>query len=208
MAAGYGIVMPVAQRRLLLISVVLLCVGAGAGLLWLRRDTPPRPAPRSHRGIVIHHTATAPTAGGQPVTAATIDAMHRRRGFHVTDRDGTTYHVGYHYLIQQDGTVLVGRPEHLPGAHTRGYPDMLGIALIGDFHRASNRGRRGPLAPPPAQLAAAERLTAALLRKYRLTTGQLYLHRDLGQTACPGDGFPRRAFYADVAMLLARSEDW
>jgi N-acetyl-anhydromuramyl-L-alanine amidase AmpD len=148
-------------------------------------------------GIVIHHTAT-----GTVETIASIDAMHTRRGFAVTDADGTVYHIGYHFLIQQDGTVQTGRPEHLHGAHAHGHPDTLGIALVGNFHAASNRGRQGPLTPPNAQLRAAEALTATLLRKYRLSTRTVYLHRDLVQTQCPGDHFPRARFYQELSTLM------
>jgi N-acetylmuramoyl-L-alanine amidase len=160
-----------------------------------------RPYHGIHHGIVIHHTVTGPTLGGHPVTVATIDAMHQRRGFRVTDRDGATYHIGYHYLVQQDGTVLPGRPERLHGAHARGYPDTLGIALVGDFQRSHNRGRRGPDTPPDAQLRAVERLTVALMRKYHLGPNQVHLHRELGQTQCPGDHFPRRRFFTNIAAM-------
>jgi len=145
-------------------------------------------------GIVIHHTATPPVVNGRRVDAAFIDRMHALRGFRVVDRDGHVYHIGYHFLILQDGEVQRGRPETLPGGHTRGHSEMLGIVLVGNFHRASNRGHCGPLTPPAAQLAAAERLTLALMARYHLTPAEVYLHRDLCPTACPGDQFPEQAF--------------
>lgn len=149
-------------------------------------------------GIVLHHTASPPRMHGQLVDAAMIDTMHQHFT-PVVDRNGKVYHIAYHYVILQDGSIQKGRPENLPGSHTRGHPDMLGIVLVGDFHQSSNRGQRGPLTPPPAQLAAAERLTMTLLAKYHLTTREVYLHRDLCQTACPGDHFPRQSFYTAIA---------
>lgn len=179
------------------VVILLLFVGVISGLWWwfLHRHIVSRAVHGFPTGIVIHHTATPPTVGGKLINVASIDAMHARQGFGIQDDDGQVYHIGYHFLILQDGRILRGRPEHLPGAHTKGHPDMLGIALVGNFQRSSNRGHCGPLTPPRAQLKAAERLTRELMAKYGLPVSNVYLHRDLGQTSCPGDGFPRRKFY-------------
>ena len=175
------------------ILIILLLVATVLGWrVFSRRSVILRKHPA---GIVIHHTATPPAVQGKPIDVASIDSAHARRGFAVTDDDGQTYHIGYHYLVLQDGTVLPGRPEHLRGAHAKGHADTIGIALVGDFERASNRGRSGPLAPTPAQLRALTELTRQLMRKYRLPVSSVQLHRELGQTACPGDGFPQAAFY-------------
>jgi len=47
-------------------------------------------------------------------------------------------------------------------------------------------------------MRALERLTKELMRQYDLTAKDVYLHRDLRQTACPGDRFPREAFYREI----------
>jgi len=183
--------------------VVLILFLAALIVLWwcyLHRHMVSRVVRKFPAGIVIHHTVTPPVLNGKSVDVAMIDAMHAHRGFAIKDHDGRVYHIGYHYLIQQDGTVLTGRPEHLPGAHTKDHPDMLGIALVGNFQRSSNGGFRGPLTPPHAQLLAAERLTRALLAKYGLPARCVYLHRDLRQTACPGDGFPRDDFFRAITV--------
>ncbi|MEI7833569.1 MAG: peptidoglycan recognition family protein [bacterium] len=143
------------------------------------------------RGIVIHHSDTPPMMRGRAVDVAIIDEMHAERGFGITDKDGKVYHIGYHFLIQQDGTVLKGRPENLPGEHTHGHNDMLGICLVGTFQAKDNRHHRfGPVVPPPAQLAAAEKLTRELMAKYHLKPDAVFRHRDLTSTDCPGDMFP------------------
>ena len=182
------------------VVILLLFAGVISGLWWwyLHRHVTHGAVHGFPTGIVIHHTATPPEMHGKPVDVATIDAMHARRGFAIRNIDGRVYHIGYHFLIQQDGTVLRGRPEELPGAHAKGHPDMLGIALVGNFQRSSNRGRCGPLAPPRAQLLAAEKLTRELMRKYRLPASGVYLNRDLRRTACPGDGFPRQQFFRAI----------
>jgi N-acetylmuramoyl-L-alanine amidase len=70
--------------------------------------------------IIIHCTATPE---GRHHTAAEIDRWHRERGFNG---------IGYHYLIQLDGTVEAGRPVEKVGAHVRGHnADSIGVVYVG-----------------------------------------------------------------------------
>lgn len=70
--------------------------------------------------IVIHCSATP---NGRPVSVETVRGWHIARGF----RD-----IGYHYLIGVDGSVSVGRPEELPGAHAKGFNAYsIGVCLVG-----------------------------------------------------------------------------
>ena len=59
--------------------------------------------------IVIHCSATR---ADQPLSAAELDRMHRKRGF-----DGC----GYHYYIRRDGQICTMRPVERMGAHAKGY---------------------------------------------------------------------------------------
>jgi hypothetical protein len=162
------------------------------GRLWARYLLPRRPA-----GIVIHHSATAGRGDAHQIRA-NLERSHAERGWGEYFA-GRVYHLGYHYLVMPDGTVIPGRPEWMPGAHTRGHNDMLGICLVGDFSRDA-RGRCGQ--PTQAQLRSAVRLVKRLLRAYRLKPAQVHLHCDLAPTRCPGEGFPRQRFYE----LLASGE--
>lgn len=70
--------------------------------------------------IVIHCTATA---NGKHVSVETVRGWHLARGF----RD-----IGYHYLIDVDGSVSVGRPEEQVGAHAEGQnAHSIGVCLVG-----------------------------------------------------------------------------
>ncbi len=70
--------------------------------------------------IIIHCTATPE---GRHHTAADIDRWHRDRGF---------AGIGYHWLIQLDGTIEKGRSESKAGAHVRGHnADTIGIVYVG-----------------------------------------------------------------------------
>lgn len=59
--------------------------------------------------IVIHCSATR---ADQPLSAAELDRMHRKRGF-----DGC----GYHYYIRRDGQICTMRPVERMGAHAKGH---------------------------------------------------------------------------------------
>ena len=70
--------------------------------------------------IIIHCSATPE---GADIKAATIDKWHRKRGFKS---------IGYHYVIDLDGTIEDVRPLAQPGAHCEGVNDCsIGICYIG-----------------------------------------------------------------------------
>lgn len=155
------------------------------GRFWPRYAIGFRPA-----GIVIHHSATPTTPSASRLVAA-IEHTHATRGWGVFF-GGRVYHIGYHYLIGPGGEIIPGRPEWLPGAHARNHNDMLGICLLGNFSRdPSGRLRH----PTDRQLRALASLVASLLDRYDLSPHQVYLHRDIAQTECPGEGFPRDTFF-------------
>lgn len=61
--------------------------------------------PKNIDAIVIHCSATR---AGQDIRAADIDKWHKERGFK---------EIGYHYVIDLDGTIEVGRALPKDGAH-------------------------------------------------------------------------------------------
>ena len=71
--------------------------------------------------IVIHCSATPE---GMDFRAADIDRMHKERGFK---------EIGYHYVIDIDGTVEVGRVTTKAGAHCadKGFGSCQGLAMGG-----------------------------------------------------------------------------
>lgn len=70
--------------------------------------------------IIIHCSATK---AGRDFHAKDIDKWHRERGFD---------EIGYHKVIDLDGTVESGRPISKPGAHCKGHnSDSIGICYIG-----------------------------------------------------------------------------
>jgi N-acetylmuramoyl-L-alanine amidase len=84
--------------------------------------------------IVIHCSATR---DGQDVRASDIDKWHKERGFKM---------IGYHYVIDLDGKVEVGRPLTMSGAHcnTAGVSGKvynshsIGICYVGGLDKKGN----------------------------------------------------------------------
>ena len=70
--------------------------------------------------IVIHCAATKPS---MKVDATVIDRWHREKGW---------LKIGYHYVINRDGSIEIGRNEDTVGAHAKGYnATSVGICLVG-----------------------------------------------------------------------------
>ena len=142
-------------------------------------------------GIIVHHSAIPLSMGGHKSPAVIIDEVHRKRGFGAFYL-GRYYHIGYHYLILQDGTVVQGRPEHCRGAHAEGYNSYVGICLIGNFSsKDSGFPNEGPRQVTDAQLKSLTDLCRQLQEKHGIPLDKIHGHHDVNpDTECPGDKFP------------------
>jgi N-acetylmuramoyl-L-alanine amidase len=185
----------VEQKRRLVFGLLAALVLVGAGLSWwglhrvARRPVARRAAPEHPTGIVIHHSATPGQVNGRYIGAAQIAESHKRRGFAVRYR-GKVYHIGYHYVIREDGVIEPGRPEHCPGAHAKTFNHYLGICLVGQFSTAQNEQFWTPSEPTPEQLRSLLWLCGRLMAKYGISPDHVVRHSDVRDTACPGDRFP------------------
>jgi N-acetyl-anhydromuramyl-L-alanine amidase AmpD len=75
---------------------------------------------RNIKRIFIHCTATRE---GQDIDAATIKRWHLRQGW--SD-------IGYHFVIQLDGTIEKGRAESRTGSHVKGFnTGSIGVVYVG-----------------------------------------------------------------------------
>lgn len=118
--------------------------------------------------IVIHCTATR---AGQDVRAADIDKMHQERGFAM---------IGYNFVIDLDGTVEVGRPLNMNGAHcnTAGLSGLaynkhsIGICYVGGL---DENGNPADTRTPEQKLSLAN-LVYKLIDKYPIV--DILGHRD------------------------------
>jgi hypothetical protein len=123
------------------------------------------------QGIVLHHAAST-------MTGEQIEAAHRANGWGVTLPSGVRVSTGYHYVVEQDGTLrMTGRPESKTGAHARGSNSThLGVCMAVD-------GREG--LPEPCRWQTI-RLLADLCRRHALEASAIVPHRGVGSTVCPG----------------------
>ena len=118
--------------------------------------------------IIIHCSATK---AGQDLKAKDIDRMHRARGFNT---------IGYHYVIDLDGTVEQGRPLNVEGAHcnTKGFSGIsynkhsIGVCYIGGLDKNGNPADTRT----EAQKKAFIELLSTLCQKYKIL--EILGHRD------------------------------
>lgn len=77
--------------------------------------------------IIIHCSATPPGWMSGNTAAEKVNEIRR---WHVKERGWSD--IGYHYIIDRDGTVVTGRPVSKAGAHVKGRnANSIGVCLIG-----------------------------------------------------------------------------
>lgn len=140
--------------------------------------------------IVIHCSATQ---NGKSLRSSTqtaaqcIDGWHKARGFKRSSDKCKQFnphlqHIGYHFVIDTDGTVETGRQEGETGAHVKGHNlNSLGICLVGGITKEKrNHGEY-----TEAQWIALSKLLRKLESKY--PSARICGHRDLSPDL-NGDG--------------------
>lgn len=124
--------------------------------------------PNKINAIVIHCSASR---AGVDLRAADIDKMHKERGF-----SG----IGYHFVVDLDGRVEIGRPLPQDGAHcnTPGLSGQsynkhsIGICYVGGLDRDGNPADTRT----PAQRVALDDLVHDLIQRYPIV--EVIGHRD------------------------------
>ncbi len=155
------------------------------------RMTPASPYYR----ITIHHdgmdTYTSTDRG------ATARRLEQIRNAHL-NRPGEPFgDIGYHYVIDPAGRVWAGRPLQWQGAHVaKTNEGNLGICCLGNFMQQR---------PSEAQVTALDRFVASQMAKYRVSVGQVYTHRELGSTACPGNMLQSYVEMSRTSGAIARA---
>ena len=128
--------------------------------------------------VIIHCTATRPEWMADQPGGAKRDEIRR---WHL-DRGWND--IGYHDLIDRDGSILVGRPINVTGAHCKGHnTGSIGVSMLGGHGSSENDDFE-------------ENFTAeqdAALRKYiedrKLTFPSITKisgHNEYAAKACPG----------------------
>lgn len=122
--------------------------------------------------IILHCTATFES---QDVTMADI------KRWHVVERGWGD--VGYHFVIDKDGTVFRGRALGQQGAHCKGHnATSIGICYIGGLEDVSAKPKD---TRTPAQKEAMFSLVKSLLERFGLRIENVRCHNEFDKRVCP-----------------------
>lgn len=144
---------------------------------------------RNINEIVIHCTAT-PNDWRDGESMASKVAEVKRWHTDPKDKGGRGWSdIGYHYLIDRDGTVATGRPLDRIGAHVLGRNEgTIGISIFGGIDSAATDDFSDNYTPE--QDLELRRLIAALKNRFpdiKTVSG----HNQYAAKACPGFNAPR-----------------
>tara|TARA_R110001632_G_scaffold65040_1_gene154421 strand:- start:2671 stop:3102 length:432 start_codon:yes stop_codon:yes gene_type:complete len=122
--------------------------------------------------IIVHCTATQES---KDVSVDEVRRWHLKRGW----RD-----IGYHFLIQRDGTVEEGRPIEQSGAHTKGHNfDSIGLAYVGGVEDKKKNGKW--IAKDTRTEAQKDSLIDLLCQLKDTYGGTIHGHREFAAKSCP-----------------------
>lgn len=119
--------------------------------------------------IVVHCTDSPDSGPGSDIGTKEIRDYHTK---HLGWAD-----IGYHYVVRRNGSVELGRPAGMVGAHVRGYNDRsVGVCVVGrrDFR--------------PDQLFSLINVVRALQQQYGVPTENVRGHYEFqtaGGKTCP-----------------------
>ena len=136
---------------------------------------------RDIKKLIIHCAATPE---GVDIKTETI------RDWHV--QTNRWQNIGYHYVIELDGSIHKGRKEQVVGAHCAGENShSIGVCYVGGLaeDRKTPKDTR-----TDAQKQSLLSLLTQLKKKY--PKAKIYGHRDFTNTACPC--FDAKEEYKDV----------
>lgn len=117
--------------------------------------------------IIIHCTDTPE---GREVS---VDEIRR---WHVEERGWSD--IGYHFVIELDGSIKIGRSIERSGAHTKGHNSKsIGVAYVGGANNEDTRTKE--------QKQALKSLIETLNGIYPGTRNNVFGHRDFSEKFCP-----------------------
>lgn len=148
--------------------------------------------------ITVHHSADREPPHLDGTVAASAAAVRSIQKAHVDGKETHFGDIGYHFLIDPYGKVFQGRDLKYQGAHASGDNNVqnIGICMIGNFDEEH---------PTDAALASLRKLLDELRNEYKIPRNEVFTHKDLKNTACPGRYLaPWVAKYKNEAAALSR----
>ena len=120
--------------------------------------------------IILHCSATKE---GKDYKAADIKKWHLQQKWE---------DIGYHFVLDLDGTIETGRDERMIGAHTSGQnSDSIGICYVG----GCDNNMKPKDTRTKEQKQSMYSLVYKLLTKYKLNLSNVYCHNQFANKACP-----------------------
>lgn len=120
--------------------------------------------------LIVHCSATPE---GRDVKTSIIRDWHIRLNKWID--------IGYHYVIELDGSVHMGRPETIVGAHCQGHnANSIGICYVGGV---AKDGKTPKDTRTEAQKKSLTLLLKMLRKKY--PQAKIHGHKDFAKKACP-----------------------
>ena len=118
--------------------------------------------------IIVH---CLQTPAGKEIDVNTVDEWHRQRGFLCC---------GYHRIYQPDGSVQVGRPLSVKGAHAKNYNSKsIGVAYAGG-------GVTSEVTDTRTTQQKVTMVYDLMLLKKTFPNATIIGHRDVSAKSCPG----------------------
>ena len=130
--------------------------------------------------IIVHCTATPE---GRDVT---VDEIRR---WHVEEKNWSD--IGYHWIVTLNGTLERGRPEHIQGAHAKGFnKNSIGLCYVGGVDK--------DMTPKDTRTKGQKETLKCILEdlKDRYPNAEIIGHRDVSSKACPS--FDAKAEYNSI----------
>lgn len=154
--------------------------------------------------IVLHHAAGYNDQAGN----LSIERVQEIQALHQNQRRWND--IGYHFLLDSTGCVYQGRdfynqledihviPDFVHGAHVKfNNSDKIGICLLGCFHPSAGGNCQDEITEE--SFDSLIELCIFICSRYNLVSDDIVLHRDLRNSACPGNNIASQ-------LTLIRSE--
>lgn len=120
--------------------------------------------------IILHCSATREK---QDIKTSTIKQWHLKQGW--SD-------IGYHYVIELDGSIHFGRPENVIGAHCKGHNSFsIGICYVGGLDEKGNSKDTRT----EAQKQSMYKLVKELMGRFNLSIDKIHCHNEYAKKDCP-----------------------
>jgi len=147
--------------------------------------------------LIVHCTATRADWWAEKTTSAKVAEI--RRWHMEPEPSGRGWKdIGYHYLIDRDGSIAIGRNIAITGAHVKGHNEgTVGISLFGGYGSSETDEFAEHFT------AAQDRALRGLIAELRSRFGAVKIsgHNEYAAKACPG--FDVREWFAAGTNLTS-----